>query len=93
MSDTKEHGMPQWPERILYFYSSGAPTSSVSATEYERARADAAIARLRVAVDALKAVRAESRSNDAMWFEGVYDKLADEALALIGELPQENERE
>jgi hypothetical protein len=56
-------------------------------TIYERARAEAALQRLRIACEALNAVQAESRQSDAFWFEAVYDKLVSKALLQIGEVP------
>ncbi len=69
--------LPPWPvEREL------------TVEGYQRRLAEAAIARLRKAVEALNAVKAESRSTDALWFEGVYDKIVSEALSLIGDIPE-----
>lgn len=75
--------LPEWPERLSF-----APDTRGLAL-YERARAEAALARLRVAVEALGTLHAQH--------SGIFGstKLADcmaviakNALAAIGEVPQ-----
>jgi hypothetical protein len=74
-----------WPGRASYH------PQHVGDLPYERARAEAALQRLRIAVEALISVSAEARA-------GYYDGpgldrfveirgLAEEALSLIGEVP------
>jgi hypothetical protein len=69
--------MPKWPIEL-----GGYPTSD-NVIEYERARADAAMARLKVAVEALRYMReSEWMSTIDFWLK------AERAIAVI-DLPEE----
>lgn len=88
--------LPKWPER---FYAKGMNLQQCTESwlEYERARVDAAMARLRVAVAKLKEAR-EDIDNWAGYASEYFVEKHDlagclrsyeETLASIGELPPE----
>jgi hypothetical protein len=92
MTDAK---LPAWPEKIAgyeahpdHVWISAYPRESHEILAYERARAEAAIQRLRIAVEALTVIKSGSDRPDSDYW-AIYDvhKHATEALALIGDLP------
>jgi predicted transcriptional regulator len=58
---------------------------NVAELNYERARAEAALQRLRVAVDALKEIRSV---HPLMHNGGNWDKFVNEVIEKIGEIPE-----
>jgi hypothetical protein len=82
-----EMSLPKWPEKrdfapIQFGDGSYMWGNGSCATDYERARAEAAIARLKVAVDAMKEIRAV---HPLMHNGGNWDKFVDGILEQIGE--------
>ncbi len=78
--------LPPWPDIKTFGNETpyGLALTSVQGWDYERARADAAMARLRVAVEALKKVHELGASEYGNWYITDIPK----ALAEIGELPE-----
>ena len=74
--------MPAWPERQTHTYG-----GKFSATHWQADAYDAAMARLRVAVEALQATKRDSQ----LEYDCVasYERIASEALTAIGPLPEE----
>lgn len=80
-----EKTLPEWPDEADFISIEPPDGHEAGREDYERARADAAMARLRVAVEALKAV-CEQRPNEYYYVE------VDDALSAIGELPPGEEK-
>ena len=83
-----------WPERPPIHHEPGPVEvggyeydSCPICHAYERARADAAIARLRKAVEALQLLAVEANDEDYISASFVSAK-CDEALSLIGDIPE-----
>jgi hypothetical protein len=85
---TPEQNLPAWPERDPIHHAPGAVEvggyeydSCPTCHAYERARYLAAMARLRVAVEALSEIA------DNPGRENIFAREAQDALAAIGDLP------
>lgn len=72
--------LPSWPD-MNSFRNSNKYITRVAEIMYERARAEAALARLRVAVEMLKEIA------DNPGYDNSYSLDARETLATIGDLP------
>jgi hypothetical protein len=81
---------PEW--RICGYRDGGRPIHAHigSFEEYERARAEAAIERLRVAVAALEAIRGHAMVGDGTHTERLSASIrrCDQALSAIGDIPK-----
>ncbi len=82
--------MPEWPERIEYhtdargFIVSEYPVLWDELVSYERARAEAAIERLKLAVEVMRQYGGIGSDDGPMALVG---KPAREALSTIGDIP------
>lgn len=76
--------MPKWPEKPEHL----GLANPVYWEAYERARAEAALARLRVAVKALESLRdlAQAIVGESCTYE--VERISDEAIQAIGEIPE-----
>jgi hypothetical protein len=77
--------MKPWPKLPLIL-GEGIHGACIDHVEYQTARADAAMDRLRVAVEALKQIKFNEEG-------GSDTRCAEDALEAIGELPDVRERE
>lgn len=85
--------MPEWPNRDDYVITPANPgrgTPEYADDEsYECDRADAALARLKVAVAALRDIRGPYKWKGPCYeTSDVYMEIASDALSLIGEIPE-----
>lgn len=82
---TADIKLPEWPQADNFAFECVDGDVIFDRESYERARADAAMARLRVAVEAMKQAQVDVRNLDRH-----YGDTADDikmALAAIGDLP------
>jgi hypothetical protein len=81
-----------WPDRVWPHYTDNCfPPAAQAKLAYERARADAAIERLRVAVEALNVLAAQDSGKPGSTARAdCMAVTAKTALIAIGELPGEN---
>ncbi len=93
MSAIEKMGLPEWPTNPRETFPPGFNVYSdqwrAAVIDYHAARADAALARLRVAVDVLRPLLAECDESVELYLVHNDDTVerAREALALIGPLP------